>query len=362
MRQTVRDIAANKGIFFMLFIGFLFTILPTQIAISTQQYYDEQFYHSKNGFFKYYYSVQLTNIQSVGLDKLQEIAQAAYEQSNVITSDMSTLIPKLGYAKVTGLLNDKLWSPPLIDGAALQPDDSASVIAGKLFSNTTGTLTLFDRQYQVKGVAGLNMGNEYNLNVYVFLREMPEALKHQIENQNAIQLIVRSNRNPENEINRFMSQMKQFNPEVNAKVTNEGPNYKKEKNTRDSVKEILSYPYKLVLIALINCINVSYLWIFLKKKEISLRKALGAGNLNLLQYIVSQLFICASAAAICSIIILWLLNRLSANIYNLTYYYVGLNMNSVAISILITVAIAFATSVIPLIHIMKIEPAKALKE
>ncbi|MCY9253522.1 ABC transporter permease, partial [Bacillus paranthracis] len=48
MNLILKEIAVNKKLFSMLFIGFVLTILPILIAISTRDYYDEKFYDSKN--------------------------------------------------------------------------------------------------------------------------------------------------------------------------------------------------------------------------------------------------------------------------------------------------------------------------
>ncbi|PFJ97615.1 ABC transporter permease, partial [Bacillus cereus] len=60
MNLILKEIAANRKIFIMLFIGFTLTILPILIAMSIRNDYDEYFYEQKHGYFKYYYSVQLT--------------------------------------------------------------------------------------------------------------------------------------------------------------------------------------------------------------------------------------------------------------------------------------------------------------
>ncbi|WP_018753131.1 ABC transporter permease [Paenibacillus sanguinis] len=366
MRQIVKGILASKKIFVMLFIGFLLTIFPILIALSTQNYYDEHFYHSKNGFFNYYYSIILTNIKELDLNRLQEIAETNFENSSVITSDITTMIPEVGRAKVIGLLNHKIWSPPLIQGTKIQSDESNDIVAGKLISEHPGTIKLFGQEYDVKGITGKDAGrdliNVYNYKIYISLNKLPDSIQQSIKKQNAFQIVVRSNMNPEKEIDRFILQTKQIYRKVETKVVNEAKNYENEKNSREGVKEVLSYPYKLFLIALINCINVSYLWIFLKRKEISLRKALGASNLNLFTFIIGQLLVCAILTAICAILIQWLLSKLSFMILNFTSYFISLSFSHIVISILITLVISLITSIIPLVHIMKIEPAKALKE
>jgi putative ABC transport system permease protein len=70
MKLILKEVAANRKIFIMLFIGFILTILPILIAISIRDYYDEKFYERKNGYFNHYYSIQLTSIGELSFKDL----------------------------------------------------------------------------------------------------------------------------------------------------------------------------------------------------------------------------------------------------------------------------------------------------
>ncbi len=65
MKLLLKEIAVNRKVFIMLFIGFVLTILPLLIAISIRDYYDDKFYERKNGYFNHYYSIQLTSIGGI---------------------------------------------------------------------------------------------------------------------------------------------------------------------------------------------------------------------------------------------------------------------------------------------------------
>ncbi|MGG4132158.1 ABC transporter permease [Paenibacillus illinoisensis] len=366
MRNILKDILASKKIFTILFIGFLLTTLPILIALSTQSYYDDHFYHSKNGYFKNYTSVKLTNFQNLDLNELQKMAETNFKNASVITGDISATEPRIGEIQIVGLLNLKNWTPPLIKGSNITSDRANEIVVGRLVSDHIGAVNLMGQNYMIKGIAGKDLGDElinvYNFKMYVNLNELPETVIQEIKKQNTLQLIVRSNQNPETEINRFISEIAQYNVGISVKIIDETENYQKEKKSRQGVNEVLSYPYKLFLIALINCINVSYLWIYLKRKEISLRKAIGASNLNLLTYIISQLTICAVLAGMSSILIQWLLSKLSLRILDVTSYYISVSFSHFVFGTLITLAISVITSIIPFFQMLKIEPAKALKE
>lgn len=360
MKLLLKEIAVNRKIFIMLLIGFVLTILPILIAISTREYYDEKFYERKNGYFKYYYSIHLTSKGELSFNEIQELAQANFTNASVITNDINSKIPDLGYVTMIGLINNKSWSPPLVKGSRIKQDEANSVIVGKSLYKDSETIQLFSREYTVKGVSGTNTEYEYNNKIFVPLNDMPDEIKRRIQNEQTFQMIIRSNENPEKEIDTFVQQIKQNNKEI--KVVNENENYKNEKNSSQAMTEQLSIPYRLLFIALINCIIVSYFWIYKKRKSISLRKALGASNLNLFVFIFSQLFICALSAAICATCIQWMLSALSKSIIHSIGFHISIDFFHIVMSVCIALSISFITSVISFIQIINIEPAKALKE
>ncbi|MFD6508969.1 MULTISPECIES: ABC transporter permease [unclassified Bacillus (in: firmicutes)] len=361
MKLLLKEIAVNRKIFIMLFIGFVLTILPMLIAMSIRDYYDEKFYEYKNGYFHYYYSIQLTSFGELDFKEIQELTETSFKNASVITNNMNIRLPDIGQVTVIGLIN-KNWSPPLIKGSRMKEGEENSVIVGKSIYKESETIKLFSREYRVKGVSGANTGYAYNYNVYVGLNDMPDEVKRRIQNENIFQMIVRSNEDPEKEIGTFIQYVKQNNKNLNIKVVNEKKNYEKEKNSSQALTEQLALPYRLIFIALINCIIVSYFWIYTKKKSISLRKALGASNLNLFVLIFSQLFICAISAAICAICIQWMLSTLSKSIIHSIGFHISIDFFHVVMSVCISLLISFITSVIPFIQIINIEPAKALKE
>ncbi|MGG0153384.1 ABC transporter permease [Bacillus mycoides] len=361
MNLILKEIAVNRKVFIMLFIGFVLTILPLLIAISIRDYYDDKFYERKNGYFNHYYSIQLTSIGELNFNEIQELAEANFKNASVITNDIDSEIPDLGHVTMIGLMNNKGWSPPLIKGSSIELDDENSVIIGKRIYKDAETIQLLSREYTVKGVSGTYTGYEYDDKIFVALNNMPDEVKRRIQNENIFQMIVRSNENPEKEIGTFIQRVKQNNKDINIKVINEKENYENEKNSGQALTEQLSLPYRLLFIALINCMIVSYFWIYTKRKSISLRKALGASNLNLFVFIFSQLFICAITAAVCAICIQWILSTLGTSIIHSIGFSISLDFFHIVMSALISLSISFITAIIPFIQILKIEPAKALK-
>ncbi|TKA05564.1 ABC transporter permease [Bacillus thuringiensis] len=361
MNLILKEIAVNIKIFIMLFIGFTLTILPILIAMSIRDYYDEKFYEYKNGYFKYYYAIQLTSFGELDFKAIQAIKETSFKNSSVITNDMRTKLPGIGEVTMVGLIN-KNWSPPLIKGSHMEDGKENSVIVGKRIYKESETIKLFSREYRVKGVSAANTGYAYDYNVFVGLSDMPDEIKRRMQNENTFEMIVRSNENPKQEIDTFIRYVKQNRTDTNAKVINEKENYENEKSSNKAMRAQLTLPYSLLFIAVMNCIIASYFWIYTKKKSISLRKTLGASNLNLFVFIFSQLFICAIVAVICAICMQWILSTMNKSIVYVMGFTIHIDVFKVVMSVVISLFISFITAVIPFFKILKIEPAKALKE
>jgi putative ABC transport system permease protein len=142
MNLILKEIAVNRKVFIMLFIGFILTILPILIAISIRDYYDEKFYEHKNGYFNYYYSIQLTSIGELSFNEMQELVETNFKNASVITNDINSEIPDLGHVTMIGRINNKGWSPPLIKGSRIKQDEANSVIVGKRLYKDSETIQL----------------------------------------------------------------------------------------------------------------------------------------------------------------------------------------------------------------------------
>ncbi|MGQ0440910.1 ABC transporter permease, partial [Bacillus sp. B-TM1] len=153
------------------------------IAMSTRDYYDEKFYDSKNGYFNYYYSVQLTNMGEINFEQFQTLIESDFKNASVITNDIRITIPDIGHVIMNGLLN-KNWSPPLLKDSQMGQDEKNSVIVGKKIYKDMATIKLFNKEYTVKGVAGENTGYEYNIKIFVSLNDMPDEVKQMIQKDN----------------------------------------------------------------------------------------------------------------------------------------------------------------------------------
>lgn len=362
MKWILKDMFISRRVFTVLFVGFLLAILPIRVALSTQTYFDDLFYESLNGHFRYYYSLEIKDINQKTLQQLQNNATSIFVHSSVITNEFTVNDPDHGLITVIGMMNNKIWSPPLLEGAGIASGKPNAIVVGRTVSDHLGSLHLLDKEYAVAGIAGKKFIEAYNLKAYMNFNELPDSIMQEIKRTKHLQLWVRSNQNPEHELTAFTSEITQHDPTVKTNLRNDSDMYEQAKHSQDMVKEILSYLYQLCVIALINCIIFSYLWIYLKRKSIALRRALGASNFSLFVYVISQLLLCAALATICAIFTQWILSHFSSEILTNTGYFINAGTGNFMVAILVTFAVVLITSTLPVLHILKIQPAKALKE
>lgn len=116
----------------------------------------------------------------------------------------------------------------------------------------------------------------------------------------------------------------------------------------------------VILICGINVVNFSYFWIEDKKKEISLRKTVGATNLDIGFMLFKEMFILTTTSMVISYGIFsvtsFVINRIK--IFNMTFI---LTIDNFKYSILLCSCLALITTIPPYIKSLKLQPAIVLK-
>ncbi|WP_164462072.1 ABC transporter permease [Bacillus sp. FJAT-42376] len=362
MRAVLKEIAVNKRIFTLLFTGFLLSQAPILIAFSTQDYYNELFYDSKNGKFEDYTFITFSGVKKLDLNELQRLAQSSFKSSSVITADRFVTTSALGTVNIVGILTgNETWSPPILKGSTLD-GESDGILVGKDLSDNLGNLHMMDQDFIVTGIAGKEESSSYDQKVYMPFCAFPPVMEQEIKRDRTLQLLVRSNEDNKNELNAFLQKVKQTGSFYSVEVANETKNYDKERRSRQDVKELLSLPYELSVMAISSCLLVSSLWIHLKRRDISTRKAFGASNAGLFLFVFSQAFVCAMLSSGLSLVIQWLLAEAGNDMFAYTGLMSQLNPSQWILYLVIPVVLSLIASLIPAIYIVKIEPVQPVKE
>lgn len=349
----LKDIRNNKLIFFILFLGFFFSIFSISICISTKNYFEEKSFESVNGKFNYYYNLNLKFQDNLDLSKLQELTKKSFKTSSVI-SEKYTPIDNFNNSSIVLLLNYN-WQPPLVKGRNIKENENKSVILGDSIVSSLGKITIGENSYTIAGIAGDGSDSDYSHKIFMPASSVNSEIKQKFLSSKVLYLTVRSNSEPKSEIDNFLLNLKNMDKTLEfqlSKIDNSNlPHYR--------ISEIIEFPLKLFIISTVNQIIISYLWIYKRKKDFSLMKALGAGNLSIMVFVFWETFICSLAAFIATSLLQTILNSIGLTAYNII---LNASYSSFFVSFLITLVITTITLLIPVIKIFKLSAAKALKE
>lgn len=356
MWSIFKDIKNNKIIFFLLLIGFIFSIFPASIAISTKTVFLQKAFENRNGSFKYYYMLKLNSPSSLDINVLQELCKTNFIKSSAIVENIDVNKAGMPQFSIIALLNDTNWHPPLIKGRYFKKNEKSSLIMGKdIYSaNSADFFKLDSKNYKIIGVSGLKDKTSYDKKIFIKLNDMPNEMLEILKSQPSLNISVRSNYNPKTEINNFISNLNKVNLRQKVEIVDENND---NNISYESLQELLGAPIRLLLIAMINLIIVSYLWIYTKRKDISLRKALGASNIDIIMYIWGQIFICSLVSALITFLIQYLLDKVNITIQN---FDVQISPENILIGLIFSLVLSISTSAFPISHIIKIQPAETL--
>lgn len=116
----------------------------------------------------------------------------------------------------------------------------------------------------------------------------------------------------------------------------------------------------IIFVTLINSIGIAYLWIESRKKEIILRKVVGANNLEVGMIFFKELFKIAIVAMIMSLILQYILSITTGG-YILDMN-IKMNFINIISSFFITIGTTLVTSIPFLVYLTKIQPVEMLRE
>lgn len=111
----------------------------------------------------------------------------------------------------------------------------------------------------------------------------------------------------------------------------------------------------LIVFAIVNCIYISNIWIIRKQRELVIRKTFGYGMIKIIKGIVNEMFSITVFTAVLSVVLQIIYGKITGES---TFSF---SPASVAIVIIAIVIITVVNSVIPLIKVAIIQPAKGLK-
>ncbi|MGL6184387.1 MAG: ABC transporter permease [Clostridium chrysemydis] len=156
-------------------------------------------------------------------------------------------------------------------------------------------------------------------------------------------------------INKIKENIKKLDDTIEVKVN---PYVLKDVNYEASNLQTTSL--LLILITIINSISISSLWIEDRKKEIVLRKVVGAKDIDIFKIFLGELVI----VSIISTILAFIIQGILAFITNGYLYSLNIKLNwiSAVSSFLLAIVVAYLSAIPAFKYLTKIQPAKMLRE
>ncbi|MFA9397693.1 MAG: ABC transporter permease [Clostridiaceae bacterium] len=301
-------------------------------------------------------------------------------ESDILSKDNNAkvqVIPTLFYKKTD-------WTPALIKGRYLTPEESIKgtpvVVIGKNIANDLkvdigDTVEFYDMKYKVIGVMGFKYANQLSDSgkwddVFVIsLNGLPEnylnifkekTIKTQQNGKKYLgyRMIFRI------KANQFEEVTNQINNDSNNKsveISNTQSNQYGETSVFMDVKKTIYIAIPIIFVALFNVINISLFWIMDRKKEITIKKCIGATNKLMIKTMRIELMSIGIVATILSFLVQKLLENKLELFLNKFELSLQFSWVSFVISILMALGIGYLTTILPARKILSMEPAEALR-
>ncbi|MDD7795915.1 ABC transporter permease [Clostridium sp. 'White wine YQ'] len=116
----------------------------------------------------------------------------------------------------------------------------------------------------------------------------------------------------------------------------------------------------IIVIILLNSINISSLWLETRKREIVIRKVLGATNKNIFNILFSELTIISLMSMILALLVQTILYKVNnGSIFNVS---IALYKSNFIYALLLSIVTAYISALPVYMYLLKIQPSQALAE
>lgn len=267
------------------------------------------------------------------------------------------------------------WQIPLLHGRHFTSIEAVGsehlVLIGKQLEKTlfpngitlTSTVNVNGEKYRVIGV----LGKEYRQTqwddvIYVPLNGLPNQLKVEMFNKTSLTIFIRKNNSNPSDITEKIKEMF-IKATKNSKIEYIIETLPTTDNSQisNSILGTILIAGLILFVCIINVTNLSLFWILDRRKEFSIKKAIGATNTTLLFSIVAEMVVIVLIAAFLAITLQKILQFIFFK-YLISNFGSTLEISWVnwIACIVISILCGIITSVTPIKAVLKMKPAEAL--
>ena len=321
------------------------------------------------------HSASLDIIGKLKLQNYNEIFKDISKSSAIEITRMNANIKNAGNensANLTAVMfNEKPeWTIPICDGRYLSIDESLSdkkvaVIGNALKSlikkeNGKKIIIFNNENFEVIGIAGkTNRDSLWDDCIYVPMKSLPIEIKNNIDNQNRISITIKKNgQYPKDEYKRMDELVKKIDGSASINAANLKVDKDPMANFWGEVSNFTIFAILILAIAVINVVNLSMYWIYDRKKEIALRKVVGATDYKIFKLVLKEMI---SLAIIGAILALLIQEILSVYFKDWLQIPIDLSLANFIVALCVIIVCGLMTSLIPTKLTLKLQPNEVMK-
>lgn len=383
LRNTLRSWKRRPLQFFIIVVGYVISILVVSVLISSIQ--KKAFEYNQSNFGKledrtaiYIHTEDNGLYQNNTINILKELGKTS--EVDVLKLDIEEFVKdrKVSQGQVVPFYYEKKtdWQPALYSGRFITPeeckDDSKRVILGRAIAdelkvNIGDSIDFYNNKYMVTGIIGKNyMDTNFDRVAYIPIGSLPEGYiskfngktiaRNGDKSQLSINVLFRVNESRIKDILGDLS--KKFNNNFSYDVQND-INLTVPFSQVFTDVVVISLP--LLIVALINIINISIFWIDGRKKEISIKKVLGANDAYMKRSVEKDMLLVAAISSMLALLVQILLLNFAEPVVNKYGFTFNLSWINFTVSIGLALFIGYFASLIPVEKTLDMNPADAIK-
>lgn len=374
----------NPMVFFIIVSGYVITILAISMLISDIQnkiltYSQSNFGKSGERSAVFLFSDVEKNYNYNTIDILKYLGK--FGEINVLK--IGTEVFKSGTKTVQGEITpyyfekQSNWEPMIYKGRHLTAqecmDNSKSVVIGykiaqDLGVNVNDKINFYGSNYTVVGIMGKkNLSTNFDKAVYIPIGALPKEylsnFEQKVTSSNGencslkIYLLFRVN---DSALKGDLSNLtKKFGKNTFHYEISQDVNL--HEDFSDIMINIVLICLPLLIVALVNVINISIYWVSSRKKEISIKKVIGANDKFIRKSIEKDMIFVAIVSAIVSMLVQFILYLKLEPIVNNYGFSFNLTWLNFIIALIVSYGVGYLASIIPVEKSLDMNPADALK-
>ncbi len=280
------------------------------------------------------------------------------------------------------------WHIPIVQGRYFSPKESSEngkvVIIGKNIRqkflsdfNKNTELLIEGEKYNVIGLAGRkNRTTQWDDVVYIPFGALPSSIKDNfdkrlnsgtntsthIQSRN-LTLLLRKNTNDNLPLKKILNDSFMEISKGNKSISINYSSTPEKDNSMllNSIILTLLFSGIILLVSTINVVNLSLFWVLDRRKEITIKKVVGATDSVIIKSVVLQMVFIALVSSIAAIFIQYILSIVVYKFIRITNMTIDVSWYNWVLSICVSIICGLISSISPIKATLKMQPSEALR-